>query len=460
MEEEIKKRPYTWITALVVVALVFFAGGYFAHTPPPSAATTSKVTVTFYESLAPSESSYFQSVLMPQFESAYPNITVQFVNLPSGQPPAEIQTLVSSHDVGASLVGLDNLAVGEVIYTSGGADIMNLAPYINSIMPSGLIPSAVKMVNYEQNVFHATYFVPFRSNIPLVWYNKTAFSAAGITTPPATDAQLLADAGAIYNKTGVEPVMFQGSGLTGGHTGASTGTELYQWMVQYGGNPFVFNSSSDVRAWQYLYNLSAYFNPDYTNGYWGNYAGLAKGTYSILDYQWPYIDGLLTNSTYKMTNATLGVYPGPSGAVNGNHLLGGDVLVVPKGATHLPQIVDLANFLLGAQAQRETLLNLSWVAVNSAAYQNLPASYSAVGSALQSAISTGVFLRNPTPWITYWNVLASKAWAQIIVNHASFSQISSILSSYNSQMYSYLQNNYNSTVAGTYESGGYQPISV
>jgi trehalose transport system substrate-binding protein len=161
-----------------------------------------------------------------------------------------------------------------------------------------------------------------------------------------------------------------------------------------------------------------------------------------------------------MTNSTLGVYPGTAGPVNGNHLLGGDVLVIPKGATNLPAIETLAKFLLSAQAQKETLLNLSWVAVNSAAYQNLPADFSQVGNALQQAISQGVFLRNPTPWITIWNAYASKAFYQIIVNHASFSQIPSILGSYNQEMYSYLQTNYNSTVASTYESGGYQPISV
>jgi trehalose transport system substrate-binding protein len=460
MQGEERKRPFVWIAAIIVVAIVFFAAGYVAHTTTTTKTSSSKVAVTFYESLAPSESSYFQNTLIPQFERLYPNITVNFVNLPSGQPPQEIVTLVQSNDVGASLVGLDNLAVGEVIYGAGGPYIMNLAPMINNILPSGLIPSAVKMINYENTVFHATYFIPFRSNIPLVWYNKAVFAQAGISSPPANDAQLLQDAQMIYNKTGTGPVMFQGAGLTGGHTGASTGTELYQWMVQFGGNPFVFNDSGDIAAWEYLYNLSAYFNPQYTSGYWGSYSGLASGTYSILDYQWPYIYGLLTNSTYKMTNSTLGVYPGPAGPANDYHLLGGDVLVIPKGATHLSAIETLAKFLLSAQAQRETLLNLSWVAVNSAAYQNLPASFSVVGSALQQAITEGVFLRNPTPWITIWNAYASKAFYEIIVNHVNFSQIPSILSSYNSEMYTYLQTNYNTTVANTYEAGGYQPITV
>ncbi|MCL4346434.1 MAG: hypothetical protein M1117_00770 [Candidatus Thermoplasmatota archaeon] len=77
MEEEYRKRPVAWIAALIVVAVVFFTGGYVAHSPPPS--SSSKITVTFYESLAPSESSYFQTVLIPQFEKAYPGISVQFV---------------------------------------------------------------------------------------------------------------------------------------------------------------------------------------------------------------------------------------------------------------------------------------------------------------------------------------------------------------------------------------------
>ncbi len=455
MENEIRKKPYAWVVAILVVAVVAFAGGYAVH--PTTTAATPKANVTFYESLAPSESSYFQNILIPQFEQAHPNITVSFVNLPSGQPASEIQTLVQSHDVGASLVGLDNLLVGEVIYTSSGSDLMNLNPILSTMMPSGLIPSAVNMTHYEQSVFGATYFIPFRSNIPLVFYSKTAFAKAGITTPPANWSAMLSAA----QKLGNQSVMFQGAANTGTHTGSSTATEMYQWMVQAGGNPFVLNDSGDLAAWQYVYNLSASFNPGYTGGYWGSYAGLAKGSYQILDYQWPYIyTQLTTNATYGMSSSTLGVYPGPVGPKNGNHLLGGDVLVIPKGATNVPQIESLANFLLGAQAQRETLLNLSWVAVNSAAYTNLPANYSQVGNALQQAISTGVFLRNPTPWISYWQVVCSDAFTQIIVNHASFSTIPSILSTYNHQMYTYLQTTYNSTVANTYESGGYAPISV
>lgn len=467
--EPTTSKPYGWIGAIVVVAILCFTAGYFVHMPaattsnPPPTTSSGNVTITFYESLAPSEASYFQNVIVPDFEAANPNITVAFANLPSGAVPSEIQTLESSNSVGSTIAGLDNLAVGQVIYSTNGNLLMNMTNIAPSMMPSSLIPSAVNMTNYEKNVFGGIYFLPFRSNIPLVFYNNTAFKAAGITTPPATNAQLLADA-KLLNQTfpgqGTLPVMFQGAGTTGGHSGSSTGTELYQWMVQYGGNPFQFNSTADLHAWQFLYNLSAYFNPQYTGGYWGSYAGLAQGSYSLLDYQWPYVYNLLTNDTYKMNSSTLGVYGGPAGPANGNHLLGGDVLVIPKGSTHVWALEQMANYLLSAKAQKETLLNLSWVAVNKNAYTNLPSAYSAVGSALEKAISGGVFLRNPTPWITQWNVYASQAWADIIVSHTSYSNIPTVLAKYNQDMYNYLVSNYGQTVATNYENGGYGPISV
>lgn len=431
----------------IVVVIVAVGGGATLYYK----SATNKVTVNFYESLAPSEASFVNNVLIPQFESQNPNIAVKLINLPTGQIPTEVEALVKGNNAGTSLVGVDNLVVGELMY---GNDLMNLTPSISTMEPAGLISSATNMINYEKQVFGAIYFIPFRSNVPLVFYNKQALLSAGITSPPATYTELLADAAKLNSSNYPGSIMFQG------HGGASTATELYQWMVQFGGNPFLLNDTGDVQAFQYLSSLSPYFSSNYIHGYWGSYVGLAKGTYQVLDYQWPYVFGLLTNSTLGMTSNTLGVYAGPAGPANGNHLLGGDVLVIPKGATNLPQIQAFAKFLLGSQAQRETLLNLAWVAVNSQAYSNLPSNFSAVGTALQQAITSGVFLRNPTPWISEWNSIADSAWTQIVVNHASPSQIQGILNSMNQRMYNYLLTNYGGTVANQYEQNVFKPISV
>ncbi len=459
-DERAPRRSWPWVVALVVVAVIGFSAGYFPfHSTAPQ---SSIINIQFYESLAPSEQNYTNNTLIPQFETEYPGIHVTLVNTASGGVSSDILTDEKAGKVGAIIAGQDNLEIGQLIYSSIGNVLMPLNNITPAILPSSLIPSAANLVNYEKTVFGGVYFVPFRGNVPLVFYNKTLFSEVGISTPPSNDSQLLQDAALIKNKTGQNAIMIQGASTNGGHSGSSTATELYQLMVQYGGNPLYLNDSGDLHAVQYLYNLSKYFTPAFTGGYWGSYRGLAVGNYSILDYQWPYVYNILT-TTYHMTNSSLGVYPGPSGPVNGNHLMGGDVLFIPKGATHLPALEAFMSYLLGAQAQKETLLNLSWVAINSLAYQNLPSQYSVVDKALGDAISTGVFLRNPTPWITEWQVIFSNdVFNPLFVQKTSgYSDIATLLSTAHTAMYNYINVNYGAANATAYQSdSNYGPISV
>ncbi len=455
-------KKWTWIVAMVIVAVIAFSAGYFPfHSTTTSSSST--VNIEFYESVASSEAAFINNTLIPQFETEYPGIHVTFINVGSEGVSKDILALEASGHVGSIVAGQDNLEIGQLIYSSSGNVLMNLTPMAQALMPSSLIPAAANLVNYEKKVFGGVYFFPFRGNVPLVFYNKTMFSNAGIETPPGNYTQLLQDAKIIKSKTGQNAIMIQGASTNGGHTGSSTATELYQMMVQFGGNPLYLNDTGDIMAIQELYNLSSYFSPDFKTGYWGSYHGLAVGNYSILDYQWPYIYNILTKSPYTMTNSTLGVYPGPSGPVNGNHLLGGDVLFIPKGATNVPALESFIRFLLGAQAQRETLINLSWVAINANAYKDLPASQSVVFTALEQAIATGVFLRNPTPWITEWQViLCNDVFNPVFVTHLKgYSDIPSLLSNAHEAMYQYILTNYGQTNATLYQNpNNYAPISV
>ncbi|PYB69039.1 carbohydrate ABC transporter substrate-binding protein [Thermoplasma sp. Kam2015] len=459
---EEKKKPWGWIVAIVLVAIVAFSAGYFPFHSTKTT-TSSVVNIEFYESVAASEAKFINDTLIPQFESEYPGIHVTFVNVGSEDVSKDILALEASGHVGPIVAGQDNLEIGQLIYSSHGNVLMNLTAMAPALMPSSLIPAASNLVEYEQKVFGGIYFFPFRGNVPLVFYNKTEFAKAGISAPPANYTQLLNDAKAIKSATGQNAIMIQGASTNGGHTGSSTATEMYQMMVQFGGNPLYLNDTGDIHAVQMLYNLSAYFSKDFTTGYWGSYRGLAVGNYSILDYQWPYVYNILTASPYNMNNTTLGVYPGPAGPVNGNHVLGGDVLFIPKGATNIPSLEAFIRFLLGAQAQRETLLNLSWVAINQNAYRNLPKSESVIFTALEQAIATGVFLRNPTPWITEWQtIFCQDVFNPVFVTHIKgYSDIPSLLSYAHSQMYDYIEANYGSANATLYNNpDAYAPISV
>ncbi|BDC17228.1 ABC transporter substrate-binding protein [Acidianus sp. HS-5] len=438
-----KALTKTSIAIIIAIIVIAIAGGvgYYITTVHPS----TKVTINYYDDLAPSEAKVFDNVIIPEFEKMYPNISVHLTVECASDMVSTIESLEKGGDVGPTVIAEDNMIIGELLCAG---DLMNLTPYQSTISPPSMIPSMVSLMNYEQSVYHGIYFIPFRGNIPLVWYNETTFKELNLPLPQNW-SQLMQDAKVIYQKTGVKPVMFQG------HGGASTSTELYQWMVQAGGNPFLFNDSGDIMAFTYLDELSAYFNPQYIHGYWGSYKGLASGEYYILDYQWPYIYATMKSEGINVTN--IGFYPGPAGPVNSDHLVGGDVLAIPKGATHIHDLLLFVRFLLSTEVQRDIIMILGEPAVNAKAYQNLPSNISTLFKAEEAAFQNA-FFREPVPWISEWNTIADKVFVQIVEDHAPTSQIPSILSQANAELYSYLKTTYNPTVAHEYEEGMYHPL--
>ncbi len=233
------------------------------------------ISLTYYDDIAPSDSSFVQGVIS-QFEHAYPNINVHYVNTVATSILSSVESHV--HTTSAIVMSIDNLDVGALVY---GHYLKNLNNTASKINPATTISSITNLTNYETQAFGGIFFLTERVNIPLVWINYSAMQKAGINTPPTTDAQLLQDAKTMYTyyKTGM--VNFQG------HGGASTATELYQWFVQAGGNPMVFNDTGDIQAMQFIYNLSKYFSPEYKTSYWATYKGLASNKYTMMDYQWP-----------------------------------------------------------------------------------------------------------------------------------------------------------------------------
>jgi trehalose transport system substrate-binding protein len=445
-----------WAIIVIVVAVAAGLGGYYyGHSTTTSSSTT---TVTYYDDLSSSEEVFMTNTLIPAFEAQYPNIHINYVNIDANDMVTKIAALVSANDVGTTLIAEDNLDIGELLYASGGGnDLMNitaLAPYME---PAQLIPSMVGVVNYETQTYGGIYFIPFRANVQLVWLNKTALADAGISTAqgPQNYTQLYDDAVTL----GTNSVMIQGGAPP------DTATQLFQWDVQFGGNPMVFDDPGDLAAMSYAYNLSAYMNPGYTSATYATYSGLAQGSYSMLVDQWPYVYPLLTGAnssiTHPLSASTLLVYPGPNGtgAHAADTVVGGDVLAVPKGATNLWAIQLFAQFLLGEKAQQVLMVDTGNPAVNAAAYQNLPSNQSTVDLAIEAALENPVF-RPPVPWITEWETLFYDDIFTPVVIQGHIADLTSDATSAYTQMESYLTSNFGATTASEYAAGDFGPLYV
>ncbi|MGC8533199.1 MAG: ABC transporter substrate-binding protein [Candidatus Parvarchaeum sp.] len=353
------------------------------------------VTVTMYDDLGVSASAtqIMEDVLIPEFESIYPNIKINWIQLRPDQITSDVEALVESGKVGATVIAQDNLAIGELFYPGYLDNITNAS----SLLPSDLIPSMAGLVTYERQTYKGVYFLPYRANLALVWYNPESLAKAGFTTPPTNWTELL-KLGKALTSLGLGGISMQG------HGGASTSTEMFQWMVQAGGNPMVLNDSGDVAAYYYMYNLSAYFSPAYTHDYWASYKGLNNNEYNFFDYQWP---GSLDNYESIATSGTV--------------------------------VYNTTN----------------------ATYTNT----SAASQAILAAFNQGAFFRPPVAWITEWDNLADNAFTEIVTNDCGAtacteSSIQSILNNENLALYKYLVSNYNTTYAQQYEEGYFAPLKA
>lgn len=262
----------------------FIAVDTGAYTSSPStsvptiySSSNATVSISYYTSISTSDEAYVTSVIN-NFMKEYKNIKVTPSFITASSMVEEISSLVTGHSHANVVMTIDNLDVGVLFYDGYLANLTSIAPRISD---GQFVSQIATLNNYETHVFGGIYFFTQLTNIPLVWIDYTALQGAGISQVPTTYTQLYTDAKILDQKYGVGEVNFQG------HGGASTPTELYQWMVQFGGNPMLFNDTGDIQAMSYIYNLSAYFSPDYTTSYWATYTGLASNSYTVMYYQWP-----------------------------------------------------------------------------------------------------------------------------------------------------------------------------
>ena len=357
-------------------------------TDVPSIYSKSNATVqiTYFNSLSPSDYKTTEKIIS-NFETKYPNIKIKATNELATDIVTQVETDRSSSRTTPIVMTIDNLDIGTLASGSykGASYLANMTGY-KQLIPANVIPTVTNLTETELSIYNSVPFITQLINTPLVWIDMTALNSIGITHEPQNYTALLSDAKALDKKYGRGMINMQG------HGGASTATELYQWIVQFGGNPVTFNSTNDVKAMYAMYNLSAYFSPEYKTSYWATYKGLASDKYAMMDYQWP---GSVDLKTIGMNTS----------AVSGNN----------------------------------SVLNVSI-----------------------KAISEGVFIRDPVPWISEWQILMDNAWTTIITsgNSQNYSTIAHTLSTENQTMFNYLVSNYNITVADNYEQGVYHPITA
>ncbi len=347
-------------------------------------------SITFSISLAQEEQAAIED-LIRQFESRT-GADVNVSAITSGDLPAKLRVDVGAGRPTVHLFAQDNLALAVLVQENLVEDLSDVQ------LPSQVLPSMTpERFNDKQ------YFLPFRPNVRVAYVNTERFRSANIQRP--TTAEQLRDVARRLRDAGGGPKVTLS--LAQGDPGAVT---ISEWILSFGGNPLILNDEGSVRALEFIQGM-------WRDGLLARESLLGKfdtepeyliGETAWYAQNWPFTTAQLAEQGLL---ERFDVYEGWRGPARAAHVIGGDVLGIPRGVSPEQRraAVELAQFLMSKQAQETLAERNAWPSIRSDSYGTVPAEQKETFDAVQKALADGWYRPN----VVYWSDVSEQLNAAI-----------------------------------------------
>jgi trehalose transport system substrate-binding protein len=235
-------------------------------------------------------------------------------------------------------------------------------------------------------------FLPFRPNVRLAYLDKERSQGAGVRAPGTVEELMLA-AQQFKAVSGRPEVTLS---LAEGDPAAVT---ISEWILSFGGDPLVLNDEGSVSAFEFLQRLwkegliareSLFARYDTEVQY------LREGRTSLAQ-NWSFTSAVLAKQGMLQRFEVFAGWAGPKRAV---HVIGGDVLGIPKGVQGKQReaALALARFLMSREAQEYLVTQNAWPSIRTDAYREVPQEQKQTFAAIQEALRNGWF----RPSVSHW----------------------------------------------------------
>ena len=337
-------------------------------------------TITFSVSLAEEEQAAIRD-LLDDFESDT-GATVNLTSVSSADLPQKLRVEVGAGNPTVHLFAQDNLALKVLVDEDLVEDLSDVE------LPDGIIESMIPE-QFDGN----TYFLPFRPNVRIAYANRERLQAAGVERP-TTHTEFRAVAEALAEEGGTPKVTLS---LAEGDPGAVT---ISEWIVSFGGNPLILNDEGSAQAFAFL------------QGMWRDNLLARESLLAKFDTEVDYLQGETSwlAQNWPVTSAQLDeqglldrfiVYEGWAGPERAAHVIGGDVLGIPRGVSEQEKeaALALADFLISEDAQKTLVERNAWPSVRDDAYSEVSDEQEDTFAAIQAALEDGWYRPN----VAYWS---------------------------------------------------------
>jgi trehalose transport system substrate-binding protein len=274
-------------------------------------------------------------------------------------------------------------------------DVLWLAPLVEAGAVEDLssyrdiIPdTAIRQLVQVGDMDGAQFFMPYRPNVKIAYYNAAKFEAYE-RPPPRTWEELLAVAKHFHEAEGIGRVTLQGT------LEQSTTTEAIEFIWAAGGDPLVLNDAGSVQAFTFLQQLAPYLAPETRRANWNTTNTFLATDAVYLARNWPFGVQLLVQEAGK---TQIKVYGGWRGPVRQAHVLGGEVIGIPKRARHRELALEFMRYLMSKAVQETLVSDLGWPSFRTDAYGTVQAWQAPYFATVQEALGHVL----PRPQVRYW----------------------------------------------------------
>jgi len=333
--------------------------------------------------------------IFPAFEKEA-GVRIEAVQMEAGDLPQVLEAQVKAGRVKIDLFAQDNM---QLSYLVNKGLVEDLSEHEKDI-PQTAVPSLVDAGRFSGRL----YFMPYRPNVQIVYYNRHKFDAYQLELPEDWE-DLLHVATVFKVKEGRGKVLFKAYG------GAPTATQLYEWIVSAGGDPYTLNDEGCVETFTFLQELWPHVSADSIRAKFDTSNEYMARDSAYLMQNWPFGIRVIVEEYAKTDIET---YHGFSGPKREAHVIGGEVLGIPKGAKNRELALRFIQYLQSREVQSKLAKELGWPSMRSDAYDEMPGLLKERFQAVNEAMAYGVLRRNVAYWDDYVKYV-NDAFTRIVI---------------------------------------------
>jgi trehalose transport system substrate-binding protein len=371
-------RPALARLGLVLLALVALAGGCRDGGEEVVDAPADLGTLRVVMGLSESEWRVVRDVAIGPFERET-GARVVPVQMEASDLVRQLGAQVAADAVSIDLFTQDNNQLAPLV---AGGLVEDLTPFADLVPPETLD-------SLRPGLFDGRpYFFPYRPNVQITYYLEQHFAAYGLS-PPRTWEDLLTVARtfAVREKFGRVAVQ----GVPGGPLGVT----VTEFLWQGGGDPLHLDAPESVRAFEYLQQLAPYLSPVYRTAKFDTLNTYLAAETVYLGQNWPFGVDVIVREYRKPDVGAYSGWAGPAGEV---HVLGGEVIGIPRGAPRRELALRFAQYLMSRPVQEALLQRLAWPPMREDAFGAVAEWQRPYFAAVQAALRQA----RPRPNLVYW----------------------------------------------------------